>query len=131
MSLTALAEPVIVQLVETLIGDHAAAHPAALERTAAIVHRNIGRMPRHLAAAMLLLTVAFDWSGLLRTMRRFHRQSPVARRGHLNGWRRSRIGVCREFVQFYEQLALFVYYSQPQAARHVQSEARVEALTHA
>jgi choline dehydrogenase-like flavoprotein len=60
-----------------------------------------------------MLTQGFDWAGFLREGRRFSQMSPESRRRQLDAWRRSSLGFRRDFVRFYESLALLALNSAP------------------
>jgi len=66
------------------------------------------RMPDYLPFPIAVLTWLFEFSGILFTLQRFSRQSSDARAKQLLAWKNSPIGVCRNFVRFYESLFLLV-----------------------
>ena len=72
----------------------------------------IRMMPQFMGAGMVGLTAAFDLYGLLRTGRRFRKQRPEQRRAQLAQWKHGPVGLGRSFVDFYEKMGIFVYYSR-------------------
>jgi hypothetical protein len=79
------------------------------------------RMPDYLRLPMRLLTVGFDWWGLVPLGRRFHRAPPDLRRRQVEAWRRSRLGLCRDLIRFYESLAVFGWNSNRHDRQRLQT----------
>jgi hypothetical protein len=65
-------------------------------------------MPDYLRFPIRLLTLMFDWFGLLSGGRRFQSKGAPARLAQLNSWKYSSVGACRNFVRFYESLFLLI-----------------------
>jgi hypothetical protein len=74
------------------------------------------RMAGHLRLALMLVALAFDWSSLPRHGQPFHTLPHCDRWRQLEAWRRSPLGTCRKFVQFFESLVLFYWYSEVDTA---------------
>jgi hypothetical protein len=64
-------------------------------------------MPDHLRLPLLVLTCGFGWLSLPTTGAPFHRLSPDRRRRRVHAWRTARLGICRDFVRFWETLVVF------------------------
>jgi hypothetical protein len=79
--------------------------------TAIILEQKIARMPGFARFGMGVLLWVFEWGGLLRTGRRFHRQSPVQRAAQLQRWRDSSLAPCRDLVAFFRRMGTFVWFS--------------------
>ena len=71
-------------------------------------------MPDYLRLPMWVLTLMFDLAGFLSGGRRFHRQDAAGRSKQLNSWKQSSLGVCRNFVRFYESLFLLIVLQEEQ-----------------
>jgi len=67
-----------------------------------------GNMPDYLRVPMRVLTWLFDWAGLIRCGSRFQQLDRPRKLARINAWRNSRIGLCRNFVRFYESLFLLI-----------------------
>ena len=65
-------------------------------------------MPDHLRLPLQLLTRIFDACGLLSGGRLFRNLDQERQAALLDGWRNSRIELCRNFVRFYESYYLLV-----------------------
>ena len=77
-----------------------------------------GRMADYLRWPLVVLTLAFDWSSLPRHGRRFRRLEPAARARRIEAWRNSPLGLCRDFVRFYDSMVVFYWYSKVDRAVH-------------
>ena len=95
---------------------------ALLNETSTRMTGKVRNMPRHLALAMSLLTMLFDLQGVIRSGARFVSQSNVSQQRQIQQWRSSRIVTLREFIQFYEKLLAFIYYSLIDSNTHHSSE---------
>jgi len=98
-------------LVSILLGDEEIENPHILNQAVHIIYQKILMMPTYLMIPMMILTIAFDWYGFITTGRRFHSQLPLARQNQITRWKNSRLGVFQDFIQFYETLTFFIYYS--------------------
>jgi hypothetical protein len=79
--------------------------------TARILEQKISCMPGFARFGMAVLLLVFEWGGLLRNGRRFHRQSAEQRQAQLRRWRDSPLGPCRDLVAFFRRMGTFVWYS--------------------
>ncbi len=70
-----------------------------------------GRTPDYLRLQLRVATILFDAWPLLTTGKPFHRLAPEARRRQIENWRNSRLGPLRNFIRYYEGLAVFGWYS--------------------
>ena len=115
MFMASLVDPVIASLVYSLIsgalGSENAKDELCVSQTVGIMNKKIESMPKYMTIAIVILTVMFDWYGVLRTNKRFHRQCLTERHGQIQQWKNSKIGICRDFIGFYEKMTMFVYYS--------------------
>lgn len=89
-----LEGPVRNILVEVLDPAGAGLDPACLDGATADMLDRIRIMPRYMGTGITCLTMAYGATG-----------------SRIDTWRRSRIGPLRDFVEFYEKMGTFVYYS--------------------
>ena len=78
-----------------------------------------GRMPDYMRLPFKLLTVLFDLCGLAHGGRPFHSLTHPARWRQIESWRRAPFAPARDFVRFYESLAVYRWYcdDEPRAGR--------------
>jgi len=77
-------------------------------------------MPRAMSLALRCATLLFLFSGVWYGGRLFSRNSPEARAAQWANWRNHPfLGSFRDFVRFYESLAMMALYSRPEAARKI------------
>lgn len=120
-------EPAVAALVEHVVSSLAEPDPHLLTTTAAAMHGRLGMMPRFLGLPMAAATLAFDWSGVAVGGRPFRRLDPEARRRLVAAWRRAPVGFCRDFLDFYEKMASFLYFSLEEEAAAVAGPAHDKA----
>ncbi|MFH2203044.1 MAG: hypothetical protein ABIJ96_08015 [Elusimicrobiota bacterium] len=72
----------------------------------------LARMPDYLRLPMRLLTLAFAVAGVARGGSFFHRNPRGVRLEQVRSWRRARLRACRDFIRFFEGLAVFALYSR-------------------
>jgi len=117
--LSSLAQPVILSLSHCLVAialeGESEVDQKSINATSSILLEKILLMPRYLGIPMLFLTILFDWYGGINSGKRFQNQTYLQKNSQVNQWERSPVGFCRDFIQFYVRLTLFIYYSQPQA----------------
>lgn len=80
-------------------------------RVVAFVIGQIKRSPDYLRPPLKLLTLVFDWAAIVRRGRPFHRLEHTARWQHVERLRRSRFGVKRDLIRFFESLVIFAWHS--------------------
>lgn len=68
------------------------------------------RMPDHLRLGFRILTLCFDLMGVAYGGR-FHGASHAARWRQIEAWRGAPIATIRDFIRFYESLAVYYWYS--------------------
>jgi hypothetical protein len=111
-------KPVVASLVTCIIseglGQEEQGDSASLEETAEILCAKIVLMPRYLGIPMLVLTLIFDWYGLLLSGKPFHKHAHPKRIPLIMQWKKSKIGICCDFIKFFERLSFFIYFSLPQ-----------------
>jgi hypothetical protein len=115
-------------LVEAVVrppaGAARAVDEASLARTQQVMLRRLRMMPRYLGIPMMLLTVLFDAWGILRRGRPFHAQTLEERRAQMAAWRAAPFNLARSFVDFYDRMASFIYFSDlEEKAAHPSPEA--------
>jgi hypothetical protein len=114
-ALLARAERTCTHLTEAIIAREAESpDPASLPQLrpaqAAMVAK-VAQMPPHLKLGMAILTLSFTSYARARTGRSLS-ALPIERRlSLLEDWRTAPLGPCRQFVQFYEKMGTFLYYS--------------------
>jgi choline dehydrogenase-like flavoprotein len=70
------------------------------------------QMPDYLRAPMKLAALGFDWFGLLRAGKSFHRQPPMQRAKQIAAWKNSPLGFQRDLIRYFESLATLALYSR-------------------
>ena len=108
--LMALNSIVQVLLINTLHQDISGNDPR-VNTVAEVLHRKIKAMPVVLQTAMTILTHVFNWYGLALAGRLFCCQSLKQRQRQIAQWRNSPLGLCRDFIGFYEKMTVFIYFS--------------------
>lgn len=84
--------------------------PAALSGAVDDMKARVRGMPRYLGAGMTALTLVFGASG--------YRRWPRAQRlAWIHGWRTSPASPTRDFIEFYEKMGTFVYWSRIEHAQ--------------
>lgn len=68
------------------------------------------RMPDYLQFPLFILTLIFEFSGLMRGSL-FHYQSPSMRQLQILAWKNSPFQVCRDVIRFYESLVVLYWQS--------------------
>ncbi len=105
--------PVVQALVEVLVvpPDQVREQNEVIEKTTAELVRKVGAMPRYMGIAIVILTWAFDFWGILHGGRRFRALGDRRRLRQLAAWRRAPLGPMRDLVEFYEKMGTFVFWS--------------------
>ena len=65
-------------------------------------------MPDYMRMPIRLLTWLFDWSGFISNGRRFQKLDQAKKLAQIDAWRHSRVGLCRNFIRFYESLFFLI-----------------------
>ena len=113
--LTRRAAPVISGLAEAVIaaevgrGEHSS--PEHIRKTGEVLLQRISQMPPHLSFGMMVLVLSFNRFCRARAGQAVAELSNDERLQMLGLWKTSPIGPLRQFVQFYEKMGSFVYYS--------------------
>ena len=68
-------------------------------------------MPFILKKAMLIFICIFNGYGLFCAGKLFVQQSPIQQNRQVEQWKNSPLGLCREFIAFFEKMTVFIYYS--------------------
>jgi hypothetical protein len=105
--------PVVRALVACFVvhPDQEEALGPELDTTTTEVVRKVSAMPRYMSLGMHLLTVVFDWWGLLTAGRRFRALPRAQRERQVRVWQGSPLGLMRDTVEFYEKMGTFVFWS--------------------
>jgi len=101
----------VKSVVVKALGEEALMNMPCLESTSTVLLKKIGAMPIWLKLPILILTFLFNILGVLSTGLFFEVQSFQQQMKTVDAWGNSPIKLCREFIKFYERLALFIYYS--------------------
>ena len=103
-------ESMIAAIVQTLMPASGAGKEDLTKETARQVQVILDIMPFFLAGPLLVLTVVFDLRGLA-AGGRFSRLPSEKRRELAQQWRESRLSLFQDFMQFYQKMTVFIYYS--------------------
>ena len=102
----------LVRVVVTgSLGPEAFVKTSCLESTTGLLIGKIQAMPIWLKYPILILTFLFNILGILSAGHLFQAQPFDQQIKTVEAWKNSRIKLCREFVKFYDKLALFIYFS--------------------
>lgn len=96
-------------LARTQMGPGAARTPQ--NDVTAFVLESWRGMPRFLAWPIYTVTVAFCAGTIFSTGRPYYHLAPARRTAHLESWRHSRFGMCRDLMRFYSSLAALALHS--------------------
>ena len=113
-ALSSRVDPVVAAIVESILAaetDGTPPDPEDLAFTAEGMKDRLQRMPRYLGAGIRAMTVLFDGYALARGGRPFARLDLATRQKLVRQWKFAPVGFCRDFVDFYEKMGIFVYYS--------------------
>ncbi len=109
-------EPVVRGLIEGLLVDDQ--YGVDLERTVAVLVRQIHGMPGLMRFGMCVLLLVFDVYGLFRRGCRFRSQSAEMKRKSIAEWAAAPIGPCRDMVEFHRKMGTFVALSLEYEGTH-------------
>ena len=70
-----------------------------------------GRSPDFLRTPLKIMTLVFDAWSVLTLGDPFHRLPHERRWCQVQNWRSSRLGLCRNFIRFYENLVIYCWYA--------------------
>src|SRR5260221_13614785 len=85
---------------------------ASVEETADMLLFRMWVMPPYLSWPMVVLTVSFDLVAVFSGGRRFRSQSTDAQARYIQSWKKSPLGIAKDFIQFYEKMGTFIYFAQ-------------------
>ena len=106
-------------LTRTLVaGEHPEAG-AVVDRVATKMVARVEAMPWLIAWGIVGLTLLFELGVLGRRFRRFSSLSGEVRARHVQAWRGSKVGLFRDWVEFYERMLSFLWYSEPEPRQGV------------
>ena len=109
---------IVAAVVTAEIGGPDQLDPAALAGAQRIMGERLRAMPPHMSAGMLALTTLFEQGGWATGGAPFSALPAARQAAVLGAWRRSPIPFCRDFVDFYEKMGVFVYWSIIEEAHH-------------
>jgi hypothetical protein len=107
--------PVLGSVVRSVVSEAVGAPEGGdehLDRASKVMQEKVGLMPRFLAWPMMGATLAFDLYGFAVGGRPFHSLPSDARRRQIRQWREAPISFCQDFLDFYEKMGTFVYFSE-------------------
>ena len=110
-----MTEKVIAALVRTLLpqlSEHTfTGDDPHFIKVSQALFRKIKGMPIVLHCAMTVLLHVFNIWGLITAGRLFCAQDTSARLRQVGQWQRSPVGLCREFIGFFEKMTAFIHFS--------------------
>lgn len=108
--------PVVEALVQTVVANDKAQSTLSADPfvgpTRDELLTKLRGMPSYLGTPMLGATLAFDAYGLMRGGRAFRHQDLDQQKAQLAAWKQGPVSFMRDFVDFYEKMGIFLYYSQ-------------------
>jgi len=104
-------KPVVAGLIRCQIKE-----AGPVEKTADMLLYRMSVMPVYLSVPMVILTLLFDAGAMFRSGRRFRSQSAVEQTRYVQAIKKSRLGICKDFMQFYEKMGTFIYFAQQEKA---------------
>jgi len=110
-SITPIISGLVKVILSNAFGSQSELDPVSQNQTSKILFDKILLMPQFLALPMIILTLLFDWCGILSAKKRFRNQSTNKRNKQYHQWRNSKLAICRDFILFFDRLSLFIYFS--------------------
>ncbi len=108
---------VVSSLVLTVVNEAKGASDPISEpsfnRAVEVMQNRLYMMPRFLGLPMVMATIFFEFFGILLGARLFHNLSQSRRQQQLRIWRNVPISLFGNFVDFYEKMGTFAYFSDP------------------
>ncbi|MDQ7821172.1 MAG: hypothetical protein RDV48_00120 [Candidatus Eremiobacteraeota bacterium] len=101
----------VATVVTGLTGEESPPDSETLDATAAIIMKRLVMMPHFLGYPMMMATVFFDAAGFFFAVKPFHSQSLARRTRQIRKWRSFPVSFFGNFVDFYEKMSTFVYFS--------------------
>jgi hypothetical protein len=98
---TNIYDKTVIALVHTLSGNNYVINEPRF------IFDQCQRMPDHMGFAIRILTIIFALWALVWKQNLFHCMSLLQRKRILDQLRASRIGICRDFIRFYQTLTVF------------------------
>jgi len=83
----------------------------SLNRAVEVMQNRLFMMPRFLGLPMVMATILFEFFGILVGARLFHNLPQSRRQRQLRIWRNSPVSLFGNFVDFYEKMGVFAYFS--------------------
>lgn len=113
-----MLDATVSALAYSLASEHArGAAPelaAPYNDVARFLERQCRRLPDTLRLPIAVATLLFDGFGLVLWGAPFHRQSPEKRQRQIEIWRHARLRAWRDFIRYYESLAILALHSRIQ-----------------
>lgn len=85
---------------------------------ASFVWRQTKRVSDYLQFPLTLLVFAFNLYSWIRWQKSFAQLEQPRREVQIESWKQSRIGACRDFIQLFENLTTFGWYSSNRETKH-------------
>lgn len=109
--LTPAVRGVLEAVVADAVGGPEKVDPQILKTTTDRMMERLGLMPTFLGVPMAGATVVFDAMGILYAGRPFRSQPTPSRHKQMESWRNAPIGFLRNYLDFWEKMGVFVYFS--------------------
>jgi hypothetical protein len=110
---------VIVSLSEGLqqihLDTHRDSNPVDASAIADEIITRQRHIPDYLRFPIRTLTHAFNVLAIFRGGKRFQHMPAEQRIEHILAWKRSRLGLCRNLIRFYESLFLLIALQEPES----------------
>jgi len=107
-----IVSALVRSLASDRLGDPRLAPP--YEDVTQFILRESARMSGLFGCPLAALTHGFNCVGVLRQGRRFQHQADASQRKQIEAWRNSALSFRRDFIRFYESLAMLALYSREQ-----------------
>jgi hypothetical protein len=107
-----MSDPVVSTLLQDLLDpDGRGLDPACLQGAVSDMKARLRGMPRYMGLGMMGLTTIFAGVG-------YPGQPRDARLARVEQWRHGKVSLQRDFVEFWEKMGTFTYYSRVEKAAH-------------
>ena len=105
-------------LIPDIFGRNKAKYSFEINQITYLIQRRLYQMPQYLAVLLMILTLIFDWLGIVTNGKRFHRQQSEQRQKQIRRWKNSNFEFCQDFIRFYETLITFASFSSKAIHTH-------------
>ena len=107
-------EPIVSAIAEAVISGElggAAADPADVAHVTENLLFKVANLPSYLRHGFVAVTHVFDKAAIAAGGRSFRRQSPADRLAFMGQWRNLPSGFAGNFLDLYEKMGIFIYYT--------------------